>query len=223
LGSVFTSLANIDDPALIPTFSETVKQLKLDKIYLGIRSIGQLRATSTRGRMISALQSIAASLDVPAVGVQLEEYQGKAIEASNVGVLQALEESVGKPLPIVVRVDARTYGALIENHQVVELGLHELGLVSLPDNFAQLVGLRVLYMTKNKIDALPEDFGDLTSLTRLLMQWNELMSLPDGIVNLQHLEFLRLDRKAATHVSDDVATWLRQQEKRLGAGLFLWD
>ena len=78
-------------------------------------------------------------------------------------------------------------------------------------------------MTKNKLDALPEDFGDLTSLTRLLMQWNELMSLPDGIVNLQHLEFLRLDRKAATHVSDDVATWLRQQEKRLGAGLFLWD
>ncbi len=226
LDDIFISLANIDDPNLIPSFSKTVKKLKLPTIYIGIRNISLLRSTNTRKEMISSLQSIEAGLDTStdtSNKSDMGDYHGKPIKSSNVEVLMALENQIGKQIPIVTAVDAWTFGAVIENNQVVELGLNDLNLVSIPENIGQLTGLRVLWLASNKIKALPESFGNLTSLKKLLMQRNEITSLPDSTANLDNLKFLRLDEKVKTNISDNVAKWLEKQEKKLGHGQLLWD
>jgi Leucine-rich repeat (LRR) protein len=224
LESVFTSLANIDDPSIIPAFSEIARKIKISAIYAGIRNISLLRPTSTRKEMISILQSreveVATSVEKSG-GQEKGDYHGKMIETSNVEVLMELEKRIGAQIPIVTTVDARTFGAIIENGQVVELGLNHKGLDSIPENIGQLTALRVLWLTDNKIKALPESFGNLKSLKTLLMQWNEITSLPESIVNLDKLEFLRFDGEAETTVSTNVAKWLKKQEKKLGRSRFL--
>lgn len=225
LGNIFTALANIDDPNIISSFSEIAKKLKVSTIYIALRNIGLLRSTNTRKEMISILQFSEANLGASTgttSGQDIGDYHGKPIKSSNVAVLIALEEQIGRQVPIVTAVNRQTFGAIIENNQVVELGLNKLNLVSIPENIGQLTGLRVLWLTQNKIKALPESFGNLKLLKELLMQWNEITSLPDSIVNLDKLEFIRLDSEVKTNISDNVAKWLKKQEKKLGSSNFLW-
>ena len=219
LNYAFIALANIDDSTLLPSFSATVATLKKPIVYLGIREISLLRPTPARQQMISALRIAEERLDRSAItggSEEMGDYHGRQLDRLTVDVLAALEEQTGTQVPIVNSVIWNTYGAVVEDKRVVELGLYKRNLVSLPENIGELTSLRALWMTDNRLRSLPESFGNLKSLRTLLMQGNEITSLPETIVNLKSLEFLRFDLKAKTHVSRNVATWLKDQEKKLG-------
>jgi hypothetical protein len=64
LAKIFITLGNIDDPTIIPSFTEVVKKLKLSVIDIGIENIGLLRPTDTRKKMIEILQSAKESSNV---------------------------------------------------------------------------------------------------------------------------------------------------------------
>jgi Leucine-rich repeat (LRR) protein len=227
LTNIFISLANVDDPKIIPQFTETTRKLKLATVYIGIRSISALRPTDTRQEMISTLQSLEVSLESSSGtsdGVDTDSYHGKPLQRSNVEVLIELERLIGEQIPIVIKMDRWTFGAVVESSQVVELGLASKRLMELPENIGQLTGLRVLWLSDNQIKSLPESFGNLRALRRLLAEGNEITSLPDSIVNLKNLEFVRLDEKVKTTTSEKAAKWLEETRKRLAPrGSFLWN
>lgn len=224
LSNVFMALGNIDDPGILPRFTAVLGKLKKDVLYLGSRKIDLLRPSVARSKMISQLQKATESQSSSQEkSDDLGTYHDRLIRKSNIEFLTALEKQAGSPIPVVTSVVWNTRGALVESNQVVELGLYNMSLAALPDNIGQLTGLRALWVTNNKLQALPVDFGKLISLKKLLIYQNEITALPDSIVRLEKLEFLRLDRKATTHISEDVAKWLKKQESRLGSAGLLWD
>jgi len=218
LKNAFASLGNIDGPELLPSFSETAQKLNKPKVYLGIRSISRLRPTTTRQRMVSALRGVEATVRQSTAPGDLREtsdYHGRKLDKSSAAVLAALEEQTGTRVPIVDNVIWNTYGAVVEDMNVVELGLYKKNLVSLPESICGLATLRVLWATDNRLEALPENFGKLRSLRELLIQGNALSTLPESIVNLEKLKFMRLDRRATAQVSKNVATWLKHQVEKV--------
>lgn len=220
----FAALGNMDDPNLLASFSEIAHKLNKPTVYLGIRKISLLRSTDTRQRMVSVLRDVEAKLsrspapdDLP----ETDDYHGRKLEKSSAAALAALEEQTGMQVPIVSTVIWSTYGAAVEDMRIVELGLYKKDLVSLPEAICGLTSLRELWMTDNRVQSLPQNFGNLRSLRKLLMQGNAISTLPESIVNLDKLEFVRLDRTCTEHVSKSVATWLKNQQKKLGQSKFL--
>ena len=217
LEKIFIALGNIDDSSLIPLFTEVVKKLKLPAIYLGIRNISLLRATNTRQEMLNVLKDIETELDNQSNSAEdqdISEYQGKRIINSNKEVLLTLEKQIGKSIPIVTKVIWNTFGAVIENKQVVELGLNNIEVNMLPENIGQLNALRVFRMDKvAKIKALPDSFGNLKSLKEIIIDGRYFTSLPESIVKFNNIRFLNISNMANTSISDNVANWLRKQPR----------
>jgi Leucine-rich repeat (LRR) protein len=115
----------------------------------------------------------------------------------------ALEQIVGS-IPVVGNIVYGTFGAQIQEHHVIGLGLYSKGLTSLPETIGdlnslrhldlrqnyftylpetigQLRALRVFYLNENQITTLPEMVGDLTSLEELYLNENNLPPLPESI------------------------------------------
>jgi Leucine-rich repeat (LRR) protein len=67
-------------------------------------------------------------------------------------------------------------------------------LEALPESFADLLSLRILFLVQNKLTNLPEDIGKLRSLNILSLRGNKIERLPDSITDLSNLGTLTLDQ-----------------------------
>jgi internalin A len=79
-----------------------------------------------------------------------------------------------------------------------ELGLGNLDLIELPKEICDLINLRRLYLSPNKLTSLPSGIGNLTGLNELVVRDNELNELPDEIGQLKNLTRLNVDRNYLT-------------------------
>ncbi|HMF31387.1 MAG TPA: leucine-rich repeat domain-containing protein [Candidatus Lokiarchaeia archaeon] len=111
----------------------------------------------------------------------------------------ALETQLGQIIPEVAKIDYNTFGFIINERQVVALGLSGKSLKSLPENLGNLTALQTLNLSCNQLAALPESMGNLKSLRFLDLASNQLANLPESFGNLTELQTIYLnDNKLAT-------------------------
>ena len=119
-----------------------------------------------------------------------EKYQGVEITAEEVRALEELEKMLGEIIPAVDKLEWDTFGFLVENGKVVEIGLIERGIRKLPENFSNLVNLKLLDLNSNKLEELPEDIGKLIQLKELYVMRNQLTKIPESFTELTQLKKL---------------------------------
>ena len=109
---------------------------------------------------------------------------------SDAKVLQYFEKELNLPLPsITLRnflTEDEVYGYLIEDNQVVGLGLDGADLESLSAIILNLTNLKYLSLKNNVLKELPAFVDQLTKLEILDLSKNYISNLP----SLQHLEKL---------------------------------
>ncbi|TFF88718.1 MAG: toll/interleukin-1 receptor domain-containing protein, partial [Promethearchaeota archaeon] len=66
-------------------------------------------------------------------------------------IIKDLEESIGKSLPEVEKIDYATVGVKFDGDKVIGLGLYKCGLKTLPDSFCDLKNLQKLILWNNKL------------------------------------------------------------------------
>jgi Leucine-rich repeat (LRR) protein len=105
----------------------------------------------------------------------------------------AIETQLGQVIPEVTKIDHNTFGFIIKERHVTELGLSGKSLKSLPENLGNLTALQTLNLSCNQLTALPESVGNLQSLTFLDLTSNQLANLPETLGNLKELEMIYLN------------------------------
>ncbi|MHA1372169.1 MAG: hypothetical protein ACTSRA_20920, partial [Promethearchaeota archaeon] len=91
-------------------------------------------------------------------------YHGTKLVARDCEVMVELERLVGERIPRVSKVDLFTFGFVEKGGHVVQLGLYNKGLTSLPGTIGHLENLKRLYLGDNKLTSLPGTIGNLTNL-----------------------------------------------------------
>jgi len=114
------------------------------------------------------------------------------LEKSEYITIQELERLVGKAIPIVTEVESSTFGLVIQDRHVVQLGCYKSELTSLPETIGNLQSLQILDLDYNNITSFPETIGNLQSLQTLRLIGNKLTSLPEVLGQLSSLESLVL-------------------------------
>ena len=96
-------------------------------------------------------------------------------------------------------------GVTIENGQVEELKLNDLGLTgAVPAEIGRLSALRMLDLIDNQLTSMPAEIGELTSLERLYLRGNQLTSLPTEIWQLTSLQVLGLSDNQLTSLPAEI-------------------
>lgn len=128
-----------------------------------------------------------------------EEYPEYANE-----VLDELEATVGR-IPIDFEIRDDTFGVIIdENDNVLELGLYDRDLETLPESIGDLDALETLQVERNELTSLPKSIGNLSSLKILWLGGNHLTTLPESIGNLKSLIELDLVRNQLTTLPESI-------------------
>ncbi|MFX0064536.1 MAG: leucine-rich repeat domain-containing protein [Candidatus Hermodarchaeota archaeon] len=126
----------------------------------------------------------------------MSSYRGVLLFSAEAAVLSELEQNLRKNIPNVRTRDLETgigfFGFVVENNQVIGLGLPDQGFDSLSESFGNLVNLQELWLYGNQLNTLPESFGQLKNLKDLYLGGNQLQSLPQSFGNLNNLNFLDL-------------------------------
>jgi Leucine rich repeat len=73
-----------------------------------------------------------------------------------------------------------------------ELNISNAGITKVPDVIGDMVQLKSLILSENKLQTLPESIGQLSSLKTLHLFHNQLNSLPESLYNLKGLQWLGL-------------------------------
>lgn len=132
-------------------------------------------------------ESVTAYLSGRATSRAASEIQGNELQA-----LRLLERSCGIALQEVSSVGWNTRGYVVEEGQVVELGLYDLRLLAIPEAIFHLTKLRALYLCDNALADLPERIPELGQLETFNLSGNRLSSLPEEIGALPCLRVLNL-------------------------------
>lgn len=128
-----------------------------------------------------------------------EEYPDYANE-----VLDELEATVGR-IPIEEDVRCDTFGVIIdENDNILELGLYDSGLETLPESIGDLDALETLQVEENALTSLPKSIRNLSSLKCLWLGGNHLTTLPESIGNLKSLQYLIIDDNHLTTLPESI-------------------
>ena len=110
-----------------------------------------------------------------------KKYQGATIQAGDHEFLKALETQLNTPIPKVNEVEWDTFGFVVENQRVEQLGLYAKKLSSLPENIGNLSNLQTLILSSNQLVSLPETIGQLMNLQKVDLSGNKCVSLPETI------------------------------------------
>lgn len=122
-----------------------------------------------------------------------EEYKGIPINPEEKEVVIELEGYLKDPIPIVDNVDDETFGIVLKDGYVKQLGLHNRGLKNIPASIWNLQRLKLLNLSSNLIEDLP----DIDKLHETLRELNlshcaSLQTLPERIDNFKFLKKLNL-------------------------------
>jgi len=108
-------------------------------------------------------------------------------------VMKDLQRIIKKPIPPLDNIYPTTFGVKTEGDDVVELGLYNCGIKTLPESIGNLISLESLFLGSNQLWTLPEFIGNLKSLKELYLSNNELSTLPNSILKLKSLQYLNLE------------------------------
>ncbi|MHA1682192.1 MAG: leucine-rich repeat domain-containing protein [Promethearchaeota archaeon] len=129
---------------------------------------------------------------------------GTALFKVEADFMDDLAAKIGGYVPRVAKVEWNTFGFAAKDGHVVQLGLHRIGLTSLPDTIGNLKSLKYLDLVNNELTSLPDTIGNLTSLQTLWSAGNQLTSLPDTIGNLTSLQTLWPPGNQLTSLPDTI-------------------
>ena len=85
----------------------------------------------------------------------------------------------------------------VEDGAITALALRHAELTGLPDSIGDLVHLRQLDLSGNRLAELPAALGRLIRLAHLYLDGNQLTELPESLDDLTRLEALHLDSNRA--------------------------
>mmetsp|Transcript_27329 Transcript_27329/g.44487 ORF Transcript_27329/g.44487 Transcript_27329/m.44487 type:complete len:325 (-) Transcript_27329:28-1002(-) len=88
--------------------------------------------------------------------------------------------------------------------KLVELGLNQNQLTSIPAEIGNLAEVMFLYLYQNQLTSIPAEIGNLTELKELNLNQNQLTSLPAEIGELTKLIDLDLNRNKLTSLPSEI-------------------
>ncbi|MHA1193176.1 MAG: leucine-rich repeat domain-containing protein [Promethearchaeota archaeon] len=127
------------------------------------------------------------------------------IKADQAMALKDLESLIGKQIPQVKKTTWTPYGFTwdafgfkVEGDEVIELGLHNCELPSLPESIGNLTSLKKISLIVNRITFFPKSLKRLIALQYLNLGANNLTTLPEIICDLISLKELDLGNNNLT-------------------------
>lgn len=122
-----------------------------------------------------------------------EVFQGIPILPIEKQIIIELEKLLKETIPIVKEVEDHTFGIVIENNHIKQLGLHDKGLKHFPPSIWNLERLKTLNLSSNHLEFLPEIPKCHESLHKLNLSHNPFLKrLPERIDYLKALKELNL-------------------------------
>lgn len=101
------------------------------------------------------------------------------VEESN--VLKEFEVIVGESIPSITKVEDNSFGFVIKEGKIVEIGMANKKIDNLPESIAQVEGLRILNLKNTGINALPLSITQLKNIEILNLEETNLGILPENI------------------------------------------
>ncbi|TFG26639.1 MAG: GTP-binding protein [Promethearchaeota archaeon] len=98
-----------------------------------------------------------------------------------------------KGFPVTSDIHETSIGINIQSGNVIEIGLFNCGLTSLPDSFRNFKSLKKLILRCNPLTSFPELLTKLPSLEVLDLSLTNLNTISDTIGNLERLKELHLE------------------------------
>ena len=147
---------------------------------------------------------------------KLGDFWTQVLRPETAQAIEELEIEIENSIPLVDKIDVKTFGVVIEGDQITQLGLCRHMLEKFPEPISKMKSIRYisigignrlkelpqwinnlsslekLELLENDIKRLPEEFGNLTSLRKLDLSVNQIEILPESIGNLESLEELNL-------------------------------
>ncbi len=158
----------------------------------------------------------------------MKDFSGTPLIDSDYPVMVALEQELGKPIPLIqFEASERTgisipFGYTVENGRITGIFIPAGNLKTLPKDIGNLTSVRNLYVIKNILETLPDSIGGMSSLQRLFITDNQLTSIPESVAQLQSLEYLIIARNQLTTLPQNIdqltkLRWLLVNHNNLSA------
>jgi hypothetical protein len=122
---------------------------------------------------------------------EILKYHGTSLIRKDYDVLMILEKELGE-IPLVSDILWNVFGFKTKNNRIIELGLYNKGLASIPAVIFKLNSLKVLVLDNNKLTSIPETIEKLNILQTLNLGHNLLKNLPKSLSKLILLKDLIL-------------------------------
>jgi Leucine-rich repeat (LRR) protein len=132
------------------------------------------------------------------------EYHGVELFQVDFMALTALEQTLGKPLPLFEQNSGDMFGYQVEDGRVTGLALNRLSLTELPKDLFSLTGLKRLSAAENEITIIPAEIGRLRYLTHINLSQNKLQNVSEKLGTLVHLNTLNLNINHLKELPDSV-------------------
>ncbi|HMF34460.1 MAG TPA: leucine-rich repeat domain-containing protein [Candidatus Lokiarchaeia archaeon] len=163
--------------SFLSAFGEYAENYQDDEVFL--RQLGQISTVDTSSPILAAIADV--QIDLP-----VASYHGTLLLSPECEALHDIEVAVNKQIP--EGGDALGFSSKLGH--IWKLNLVEQSLTSLPENFGNMVELRVLDLSHNQLSVFPEAISKVPSLVTLNLNKNRLTSLPESIRQLRNLHFL---------------------------------
>jgi len=121
-------------------------------------------------------------------------------------IIKQLEQTIGKKLPKLDKIDWWNSVGYVQNqqNQITGLCLCKCELKELPPEIVNLQNLTVLDLGDNQLSSLPPEIVNLQNLTVLSLGGNQLSSLPAEIVKMQNLTVLSLGQNQLSSLPPEI-------------------
>jgi len=149
---------------------------------------------------------------------KLGDFWIQVLKPETAQAIEELEIEIENSIPLVDKIDVKTFGLVIEGDRITQLGLCRHMLEKLPEPISKMKSIRyisigignrlkelpqwinnlssleTLELLENELKRLPEEIGKLLILKKLDLSANQIEVLPESIGNLESLEELNLWR-----------------------------
>lgn len=140
-------------------------------------------------------------------------YQVK-LPSFEIEALSDLEKNISSTIPCVEKIrweeeyqvgcsySKDTNGFVVRDNHIVELGIRNCRLKSIPDTIKKLKFVEVIELGCNILNELPDSIGELGYLQELNLNRNNIKKLPDSFGNLHSLRYLNLGENKLEKLPD---------------------
>ncbi|MBD3354060.1 MAG: hypothetical protein GF364_21440 [Candidatus Lokiarchaeota archaeon] len=140
----------------------------------------------------------------PSAADEPMSYHSTMLDRQEYYLMMELESLVGGEIPKVSEMMWDTFGFIVSDRHLVQLGLFEKELSSLPEIITKMTYLEALGLGGNNLSSLPDTISNLRSLNTLDLSQNNLSSLPDTIGTLKLLTFLDLENNNLSSLPENI-------------------